>query len=387
MKINKPIVSCFDDVAEYSVVVETSHETKKLWYRVNKNYADFISDKADTALLALILPAMLSGEEIHVSGSVSERLLYNISGPFQNLIRIVIPALKPITIKAEELNSSTQKAKGVATGYTGGIDSTSVIIDHTSDSKPAGFRLTHLLYNNVGGANSRDRDVFMARSSRLNRQASQYNLPLIITDSNLDSFYSKELGWQLTHAIRNTSVAYLFEKSIGRFYYASTYNYSSIKIQPSHDVGFIEPVLMPLLCKESLDIIPSGSESTRPEKTIKYLDHSLGHAKPLVCLKNRKNPDAINCGACKKCKRTLLTIEVAGQLNRYERFFNMDAYRKNRKSYIVSVVMQQNAFDKEIVEFAKQNGFKLLSPSQLRYYRLKDAIKKGFNRVKSKLRI
>ena len=149
MKIKRPVVTCFDDVAEYSVLVETSQETKKLWYRVNKSYADFISDKADTALLALILPAMLSGEEFHVSGSVSERLFYNISGPFQNLIRIIIPALKPITIKAEELNSSTQKGKGVATGYTGGIDSTSVIIDHTSDLKPAGIRLTHLLYNNV----------------------------------------------------------------------------------------------------------------------------------------------------------------------------------------------------------------------------------------------
>jgi len=183
-------------------------------------------------------------------------------GPFQNLIRIVIPALKPIVIKAEELNSSTQKGKGVATGYTGGIDSTSVITDYISDSKSAGFRFTHLLYNNVGGANSRDRDVFMARSSRINI----YNLPLFITDSNLDSFYIKELGWQLTRAIRNTSVAYLFEKSIGRFYYASRLSFADIKALPDRDIAYIDPKLLPLLSKECLDIVPSGSEYTRTEK-------------------------------------------------------------------------------------------------------------------------
>jgi len=27
MKINKPVVTCFDDVAEYSVLVETSNQT------------------------------------------------------------------------------------------------------------------------------------------------------------------------------------------------------------------------------------------------------------------------------------------------------------------------------------------------------------------------
>ncbi len=386
MKINKPVVACFDDVAEYSVLVETSNETKKLWYRVNRSYADFISDKADTALLALILPAMLSGENIHVCGSLSERLFYNLSGPFQKLLQIVIPTLKTIHLEAEDLNSFILKAKGVATGYTGGIDSTSVIIDHTSDTKPAGFRLTHLFYNNVGGANSRDRDVFNARSSHIENQAKQFNLPIIITDSNLDSFYTKELGWQLTHSIRNCTVAYLFEKQVGRFYYASGLRYADIKALPKRDIAYIDPILLPLLTKECIEVIPSGSEYSRPEKTMKYLKHSCGSSKPMVCTKNRKNLDKENCGVCEKCKRTLLTIEIAGQLDSYKQFFNREAYSKTKTAYIRTVLMQQNAFDKEIVEFAKQNGFKLANSSQLFYYKLTDTLKNVFIMVKKKLR-
>ncbi|MEM9246786.1 MAG: hypothetical protein AAGA67_13760, partial [Cyanobacteria bacterium P01_F01_bin.153] len=56
-----------------------------------EQHGDLVSDRADGALAALLFPAMARGEDIHIEGTLSERLYYNLSGRCQALLRSLDP--------------------------------------------------------------------------------------------------------------------------------------------------------------------------------------------------------------------------------------------------------------------------------------------------------
>ena len=94
---------------------------------------------------------METGEDIQVAGTVSERLYYNLTRPAQAVLQEVLPSLHHIDIHPEDVKPASEEASGVATGFSSGIDSFAVLADHYyADKVPSNFRLTHLLYNNVG---------------------------------------------------------------------------------------------------------------------------------------------------------------------------------------------------------------------------------------------
>ena len=99
----------------------------------------------------LLIPAMETGEDIQVAGTVSECLYYNLTRPAQAVLQEVLPSLHHIDIHPEDVKPASEEASGVATGFSSGIDSFAVLADHYyADKVPSNFRLTHLLYNNVG---------------------------------------------------------------------------------------------------------------------------------------------------------------------------------------------------------------------------------------------
>jgi hypothetical protein len=67
--------------------------------------------------------------------------------------------------------------------------------------------------------------------------------------------------------------------------------------------------------------------------------------------------------------RTLLTLEIAGFLDRYKHSFDLQAYRSHRERYIAEVLKSPHEpLLREIVSFAKQRGFKF--PLTARWYGL-----------------
>ena len=89
MRIGRPRLESWESGVAYRVPVETRGSTSELWFRVGREHGDLLSDRADAALLGLILPAMKAGEDVEVEGAVSPRLLYHLSGPFQHAMQIV----------------------------------------------------------------------------------------------------------------------------------------------------------------------------------------------------------------------------------------------------------------------------------------------------------
>ena len=353
MRIGAPEYRTTDSLTYIQTSVESSQDSRLLWYSVPREYTDFLSDLCDAPLVALLLPAMARGEDMQVSGRVSERLYHNVAGPYQALLQQMIPALHRVNVIAKNLVQSTGRANGVATGFSAGVDSYRVVADHFLTDVPASMRLTHLLFNNVGSHGPVGERLFERRYRHVAGIADRLGLPLIKINSNLDEFYEDRLHFERTHTPRNASVPLTLQQGIGRFLYASAYNYTDIRVGPNTTMAHGDPLSLPLLSTDTLDLASTGSERTRVEKTIQLAEFPITHDTLDVCLKETVQG---NCSMCSKCLRTQLTLELAGLLGRYEKSFDLAKYRENRKQYIESLIPKTDPLSLEIVDYMESTG-------------------------------
>ncbi len=355
MKISSPEIVQQHGNVLYRVSVDFSKGTQTLWYSLSAEFAALVCDRSDAALVALLIPAMVCGEDIYISGTVSEKLYYNLSVRYQHILQSLIPSLHLIKIYPSNVEPASYKAAGVATGFSAGIDSFSVLSDHHYKEVPLGFRVTHLLYNNVGSHDKGGEHLFIERYVRLKSFVKErIKLPFVAVNSNLNDFYG--LNFQQTHTPRNVSVALLLQGGIGRYLYASGCGYANVFIGATHCMAYSDPITIPLLSTEALDAFSVGSEYTRVQKTLCVADIEDSYKTLDVCVGATNKAE--NCSTCVKCLRTLLTLEIAGMLDCYRDVFDLELYRRNRHSYITNMLQGNDFFFREIDAFAKEREFK-----------------------------
>lgn len=378
MIINKPNLVSSNGTVEFQCLIETSQGSKLLWYRVDEQFGNFLADLSDGPLVALIIPAMTLGEDIKILGTISERLFYNLAGPYQHILKQVIPFLHNIKIFAEDIENKSVRAPGVAVGFSGGVDSYCALADHFFAIVPAGYKISHLLYNNVGSHYERGESLFEKRYARLKPVTERIGLPFIKVNSNLDSFYqnNEKLGYAQTHTLRNASVPLVLQRGIGRYMYATDYENKQVFIGASTAIAHINPITMASIATEAVDMLSVGGEYTRVEKTLKIAEIPESYDSLDVCWAARA--DGSNCSKCPKCLGTLLTLDIAGLLSRYAQSFNLTTYQKQKAKYSAQIIRNTHQmfltrptpnlyteYDHEIAQFAIDRNFKFPKKSYL----------------------
>ncbi len=362
MRLTRPQLTTAGDQVRYSVQVQAEDGPAQLWFGVAQAHADLLSDRADAAALALLIPAMARGQDLIIDGTLSQRLYYNLRGPVQKILQLVIPSLRRIRVEADDVQAATARPAGVACGFSGGIDSYYVLAEHHYGNPPPGYRLTHLLYNNVGAHGKLAHTIFPTYYARLSKTTAQLGLPFIAVDSNLADFY-KSFTFQQTHVLRNLAVPLVLQGGLGRFFYAATFDYSTIRVKPSDDLAYADPVLIPCLGTESLDTLVVGCDVSRIEKTahVAGIPDSYHTLDICVAPQYRMLADgavaAANCSRCWKCRRTLLALEILGALDRYAGVFDLEIYRRERTWYMAEVLNSDRPLLREIVNYAKAHGY------------------------------
>ncbi|MDX2254935.1 MAG: hypothetical protein NW214_05415, partial [Pseudanabaenaceae cyanobacterium bins.39] len=189
MRIYPPQLVREEEQVKITALVEYAGGTENLWYAVDRHYGDFLTiAKLDAFVVGLLPFAMQQNEDIYVNGALSEKLFYNLTHAFIKILTLLIPSLHPIKIIPEDLDDGKRHSTigGVATGFSGGIDSFCTLIDHLNNSAvPQSYQLTHLVLNNVGSHGAGGRNLFQKRYQRLLAFAQEVQLPLIKIDSNL----------------------------------------------------------------------------------------------------------------------------------------------------------------------------------------------------------
>ncbi len=368
VKISKPTIAVEENTVVYRTEIESEDGRRDLWFRLDAKYADLVTDSCDPALVGLLIPAMAAGEDIHLSGPISERLYYNLSGPCQNVFGTTIPILDTIDIHPAGLRSKSGRPPGVATGFTGGIDSFCVLADHHySPDCPEGFRLTHLVFNNVGshGHGSEGERIFKSRYARLAPFVERIGLPFVALDSNLDSFYSERLGFAQTHTPRIIAAALLLQGGIGRYLSASSTDYRAAAIYPCKYISSTESICIPLLASESLDVLSVGHQYRRVDKTLKVADIPDSYEILDVCMREGDR----NCTTCRKCLRTMITLDIAGLLDNYPERFDLAQYRARENELLSRFFRKKTGRGKlrgEVIALAKETGWRMPLPARLR---------------------
>lgn len=369
MHIGKPVISHTSDQTRYEVKTDKG----PLWFSVQPQFSSFLSDSSDAALTGLLIPAMIRGEDIEIAGNVSARLHYHLNGRVQSIIRGVLPDLKHINIVAPALTEDRTGAAGVATGFSGGIDSYCVIADHLLSECNPRFRLTHLLYNDVGAHGTPGK--FDAYFDKISKAAAPLGLAMIKVASNLETFYPPVPTFQQTHSLRNAAVAQLLQGGIGKFLYASTYQFADLKFTASNDIGFTDAACVPLLSTESVACLSVGSEYTRVGKTLKVACHPESYSTLDVCTGEDHHA---NCSACFKCLRTMLTLDIAGKLDLYSGVFDLTKYRERREWYVGHVLAADDPFSREIATLIRETGYKI--PLGSRRHQIQSRVRQAVGR-------
>ena len=346
----------------YRVSITSKRGVQVLWYALDESFAELISNTCDAALLGLLIPVMAIGEEVYIDGVMSDKLLYNVPR-LQRLLQHVMPSLHQVKIIVKDVYSGdNNRASGVATGFSGGIDSYCLLADHYYWATSEQFKVSHLLFNNVGSHGSGGENLFRKRYKRLALVAERLGLPFVMINSNLDAFYGRSFGFQQTHTLRNASVALLLQGGLGRYMYASAFSYAYAFVGPTSSMAYCDTITLPLLSTEILEASSVGSEYTRVEKVLRVAEIPDSYDTIDVCVNANYAGEYINCSRCWKCMRTLATLEIAGFIERYSPSFDLSYYWHRRSEYFRDLLARQGRpqpNDREVIQFAQERGYLL----------------------------
>jgi hypothetical protein len=374
MKLYDQRITILNGEIKLSVSIESDRiGHKELWFSTPEKYDKFLcKSRMDGFLVGMLFPAMQYGEDIHVSGCVSEKLLFNLNNNVIPLLKAFSPSSKIIKITASETNSSQFNGKGIGTSFSGGVDSFCTIYDYFEKENSPAFKINSLLFLNVGShgywgeADQLElaRKKFLSRFEYLKKFSDEIGLDFISLDSNLHDFHP--WGHQKTHTLTSASGVLILQKHFSKYYYSSSgVDYSDLlKNAPDYvevDIGeYCDPILLPLLSTEDLEFLPIGCAYTRTEKINHILSYEPVQRYLNVCTSD--NDDWKNCSTCSKCCRTLMTLNSLGKLEQFKNIFDIDKYKnKAERNYACLQVVHAkiDPFARGNVNLARQRGVKL----------------------------
>lgn len=319
--LNKPYITAVARRVRLNCDVEIDGQTKTLWCETSEKYEDYLLKERADAFLSVIVPyAMRTGRNIICRAPVTEQFLHNLTEVLIPQLSTYDPRLHRSTIIATGDSSRITNGDGRATGMSCGVDSFYAASLYTS-SKFSSMNLTHLyvgnyLYGNGGEIYTRAALV-----------ADEMELPLVETTTNINSELA--LPHLPTHFFKTMFGVLALRKLFQTYYYATTQDFSHFELHGngSKDTAYIELLLLYVFSCADFQVITGGVKSERAEKTkaLASFGPALRHLN--VCM----NPHATsNCGTCGKCRRTLVTLDCFGLLDKFKDVFPVDEYRSNR---------------------------------------------------------
>lgn len=302
----------------------------RLEFAVRDADAAMLSPLSDAAMLGLLVPAMQVGADLALEGEVSADLLGNLNGPVQEILRLVLPDLRPIRIHAHaaQPTAGSTGARRLM-GFSAGGDSLySLLRPRQAGDLPP----THLVNANVGGHGEGDAAdaVFASRVRRLRGAAGVLGLPLVEVDSNLRRFHDRRSNFVATVIPRTAAAMHAIGHGAQGYEFANAYHRSRQETEIIGDVSRVEDRLLPLLSAAGLRMRSSGSDATRVEKMLLVTDNPVTEGILDVCMEPRKARGFINCGRCLKCQRALLFLDICGRTERFGRVFDLRLHRRLR---------------------------------------------------------
>jgi len=343
----KSVNICNSDTCRLTYCIEKQNKTFELYYEVDPAYGQYFCELADSPVVTLLSYAMRGGYDIVSEVPVSEKLYYQYS---EHLVPQFLAATSDVyqTKLICDVVKPSYESTEVAMAMSCGLDSLASYYKSIEDEKSSSYKVSLLTFFQNGahhmgtiGHDEREPAVFEEQLSHVAQFCEKINMPLLAVRSNLDAVLS-ELFWkdsyQMTHSFRNAGFVLLFQKLIKTYFYGAAYTAVDFDASLRNgDSAKFDIFLFPNVSTANTDIYVTESAMTRIEK-IQFLDqYPEIYDALLVCYKGAKN-----CGVCVKCRRTLIELDFAGVLDKYEKSFDLIGYNKRRKEFIIRTFMKKD---------------------------------------------
>ena len=347
-------------------------DVKHLWFSVDEHYSDWLTDDVyDAFLVALLYPSMYYGEDIEICGNVSKRLYYNIMQYVQGVVLAYDDSFHRVDVKVQGFaNAKKVGLLHVGTGFSGGVDSFSTLRDNFFNMTDVDYKIDKLFFFHVGQyGNVKKKETWERARNRFSITydfAKEIGVDAIMMNTNLFDIYLPFWEYDAGVLCRIASVL-VFQKKLRRYYISNTISYKELAQMnlKDHHVDMAEisdPIIMPLLSPEGLDIVCDGAQYTRTEKILNISSLNLAQKHLNVCVNSSdEHIDATNCSYCPKCLRTLMALESADVLPKFSGVFDLKQWKKRAFLYKCEQVFKYStdAFAQDNVDFAKKRGKKV----------------------------
>jgi hypothetical protein len=281
---------------------------QEVWFRTESPFVP----TADAALAACLMPAMLSGGTLELSDPVSPRLLRT-QREFQGIQRAWsqdwlpgYPRLREVEVQAPVRKPPAPEREGrVAAFFSGGVDSWATVLtnpDVTDLIFVRGIDILPRLAHQEGLADRVE--------PRLRAAAEELGLQLHVIETNLRDLSDPLVPWEAFCACANATVALFMAPLFERAMFAGdTDHETQPAVGPSRMVN-------QLLSTEQLEIVDDGGLLNREQRLALIAGHPVVQRSLRICWENPGG--AYNCGRCRKCVMTMISLEAIGARSRIE---------------------------------------------------------------------
>ncbi len=276
---------------------------RSVWFRTDNGP---LTDLADPFLPVALTPAMRRKWSVEIDGPVSPILMRG-AREIQGIMHGWFPELHEIDVTAETpVSEPAAKPDGVASFFSGGVDSFHTLLKHRAD-------ITHLIF--VHGFDlplSFQRERERAAAS-VREAAASLGLQVVEVETNLRQFGQPHVGWVKAYfGPALAAVALLLSARFHRIYLPASVSTDQLIPMASH------PAIDPKWSNGVMQLIHDGLEATRFEKI-----RDIGSWQPVrehlrVCF--QRNSAHVNCGRCRKCVWTMMMLKATGDLDHVKTF-------------------------------------------------------------------
>lgn len=307
-------------------------EGGEVWFRLPLEFAGFAAAGGDAFLPALLLPAMLAGEDLRIEAPVSGQLLSSIVR-IQDILRLWMPGARRIRVEAPAGEAAGgENAAREATFFSGGVDSFHTLLTNRE-------RITHLLLVHGFDIPLESEALFAQARAGVERVGRHFGKTPIPVATNLRLLFPR-IDWEMYHGSAMAAVGLALGRGFGTVRIPSSFPYG--RLQPWGSSPFLDP----LWSTESTRFLHDGANVGRTAKvlsTVSRCDLALETLR--VCWENRGG--RLNCGTCEKCVRTMLMLHAAGVLDRctvFSRPLSLRQVLRLRYTLLSNVGMMEEAY-------------------------------------------
>lgn len=287
---------------ELSFEARIGGRRERVWIRTETAF----DPGTEAVLAACLLPAMHDGGTLEIEDPISPRLLRT-QREFQAIQRAWSrewwwfgdPPLREVRVSAPTRRPAAVSTGRIAAFFSGGVDSWATVLgnpDVTDLVFVRGIDILPRLEHQRGLADEVE--------ARLREAADGLGLPLHVVETNLRELSDPLVRWEVFCASAMSAVALFMAPLFERVLIASDADYETqLPLGPGRLVD-------QLWSTEELEVVDDGGRFNRFQRLSQIAEHPLVRRSLRVCWQNPGG--AYNCGRCRKCMLTMVSLETLG---------------------------------------------------------------------------